>query len=104
VEPRNLFWIGILGVPIPENNLLGIPAYLIRELPGIILLLAYFVGGPLIMRALFFRKMYQQIGFIRFNLMAVLMLTMLLMPIKMVLRWTLNLHYIVGITEWFLNV
>ena len=32
------------------------------------------------------------------------LLVMLLMPIKMVLRWTMNLHYIVGITEWFFNV
>lgn len=104
VEPSNLFWIGILGIPIPDSSIALIPSYIIRELPGILLMLAYFVGGPVILRALFFRKIYQQIGFIRFNVMAMLMLTMMLMPIKMVLRWTLNLHYIVGITEWFFNV
>ena len=27
-----------------------------------------------------------------------------LIPIKMVLRWTVSLKYIVGIPEWFLNV
>jgi hypothetical protein len=36
--------------------------------------------------------------------MVSLFLWMLLIPIKMVLRWSLNLHYIVGITEWSLNV
>lgn len=104
VEPSNLFWIGIMGIPIPENGFLFLPAYLIRELPGILILAAYFIMGPVILHLLFFRKMYKQIGFIRFNVMTMLILTMMLMPIKMVLRWTLNLHYIVGITEWFFNV
>ena len=53
---------------------------------------------------LFFRKLSRQMGFMRFSVMSMLLLVMLLMPIKMVLRWTMNLHYIVGITEWFLNV
>lgn len=96
-EPRDLFWIEILGRSIPKN-------YLIRELPGIVLLGVYFLIGPLALKVLFFRKMYNQMGFIRFNVMTFLLLSMVLMPIKMVLRWTLNLHYIVGITEWFLNV
>ena len=48
--------------------------------------------------------MYRQMGLVRYGIMVFLLLTMLLMPIKMVLRWTLNLHYVVGITEWFLNV
>jgi len=96
-EPRDLFWIEMLGQPIPGN-------FVLRELPGIIILLGYFGLGPLVLYVLFFRKLYRQMGFIRYSVMSVLMLTMLLMPIKMVLRWTLNLHYIVGITEWFLNV
>ncbi len=96
-EPRDLFWIEMLGQPIPEN-------FLVRELPGIILLAGYFVLGPLVLRALFFSRMYLRMGFIRYNVMAFLLLSMVLMPIKMVLRWTLNLHYIVGVTEWFFNV
>ncbi len=97
VEPRDLFWIDIMGMPIPQN-------FLIRELPGMIVIAGYFVLGPLILRGLFFRKLYQQMGFVRYNVMSFLLLVMLLMPIKMALRWTLNLHYIVGITEWFLNI
>ncbi|MCH7808364.1 MAG: hypothetical protein IIB60_03990 [Planctomycetes bacterium] len=96
-EFHDLIWIGLLGRALPEN-------FLVRELPGILLLGAYFVAGPLVLRALFFRKMYVQLGLIRFNVVAFLLLMMLLMPIKMVLRWTLNLHYIIGITEWFFNV
>ena len=96
-EFRDLFWIGLWGVALPEN-------FLLRELPGIFLLGSYFALGPLVLRVLFFRKMYPQLGLIRYNVVAFLLLMMLLMPIKMVLRWTLNLHYIIGITEWFFNV
>jgi len=103
-EFHDLFWIGLLGQALPDRGWWFVPAYLIRELPGILLVLGYFVVGPLVLRALFFKKLYQQMGFARYSVMAMLMLVMLLMPIKMVLRWTLNLHYIVGITEWFLNV
>ncbi len=103
-EFHDLFWIGLLGRALPDQGWLFIPAYLIRELPGILLLGAYFVLGPMILKALFFKKLYAQMGFARYSVMVMLLLVMLLMPIKMVLRWTLNLHYIVGITEWFLNV
>ncbi|MEK6674326.1 MAG: cytochrome C [Planctomycetota bacterium] len=95
-EFHDLFWIGIMGRALPEH-------FLVRELPGIVLVLGYFAMGPPLLM-LFFRKLYRQIGFLRYSMMSFLLLVMLLMPIKMVLRWTLNLHYIVGITEWFLNV
>lgn len=96
-EFRDLVWIQGLGRPLPEH-------FLIRELPGILLLGGYFLLGPLMLRALVFRKMYRDLGWIRYGVMSTLLLVMLLLPIKMALRWTLNLHYIVGITEWFLNV
>lgn len=103
-EFHNIFWIDTLGLPLPDKNWGFIPSYVVRELPGIILLVGYFLLGPLVLRALFFRKLFRQIGSIRYGIMVSLLLVMLLMPIKMVLRWTLNLHYIVGITEWFLNI
>jgi hypothetical protein len=96
-EPRDLFWVEFLGRSIPEN-------FLYRESPGIAILALYFIAGPLLLKTLFFRRLYQQMGFVRYQVMAFLLLVMLLMPIKMALRWTMNLHYIVGITEWFLNV
>ncbi len=104
VEFHDLFWVGLMGRPIPTADIGPIPHYLVREAPGIILLGAFFVLGPVVLRALFFRKLYIQMGFIRYSVMVSLFLWMLLIPIKMVLRWSLNLHYIVGITEWSLNV
>ncbi len=43
-------------------------------------------------------------GSIRYNVMAFLLLNMMAMPIKMFLRWTLNLKYIVAIPEFFFNI
>ncbi len=103
-EPRDIFWIEMLGEPIWTKDVWMIPGYLIRELPGMLLLGFYFVVGPLILWALFFRKMYRQMGVVRYGIMAFLLLTMLLMPIKMALRWAFNLHYVVAVTEWFFNV
>jgi len=103
-EFHDIVWIGMLGKALPTEDWWFVPGYLIRELPGILVVGAYFIIGPLALYAFFFRKIYRQIGFIRYNVMVMLLLVMMLMPIKMALRWTLNLHYVVGITEWFLNV
>lgn len=95
-EFHDLFWIQLLGRPLPGH-------FLLRELPGMIVLLGYFTLGPLVL-LVFMKRIYRQIGFLRYSVLSMLLLVMMLMPIKMVLRWTLNLHYIVGITEWFFNV
>jgi hypothetical protein len=51
-----------------------------------------------------FRNFFVKMGFIRYMVMANLFLLMMTFPIKMVLRWSpLNLKYIVGIPEYFLN-
>ncbi len=42
-------------------------------------------------------------GFLRYMIMSNLLLLMMTLPIKMVLRWTLNLKYIIAIPEYFLN-
>ena len=41
---------------------------------------------------------------LRFMTLAILMLFMAVLPIKMVLRWTINLKYIVAIPELFFNI
>jgi hypothetical protein len=50
-----------------------------------------------------FRGFYAKMGFIRYMVMANLMLLMLSLPLKMILRWTLNLKYIISIPEFSLN-
>ena len=51
----------------------------------------------------FLRKFYVRMGLIRFMLMTNLLLFMTALPIKMVLRWTVNLKYLISIPEYFLN-
>jgi hypothetical protein len=51
----------------------------------------------------FFRGLFIKMGFIRYMVMANLLLIMLLLPIKMVSRWSLNMKYFIAIPEYFLN-
>ena len=64
----------------------------------------YFIVAPPLMAMTIFRKFFVKMGFIRFMVMSNLLLFMALLPIKMVLRWTLNLKYIISIPEYFLNL
>ena len=108
VHVSELFWIGLLqqSLPkVPEGAHMGWElAYIVwRELPGIALTLGYFVLLPPGMAATIFKKFFVKMGFIRYMVMSNLLLVMALLPIKMVLRWTLNLKYIIHIDEYFLN-
>ena len=67
------------------------------------LVLGYFIALPPLMAVTVFRKFYQQMGFIRYMVMTNLLLFMASLPIKMVLRWSFNLKYIIAIPEYFLN-
>jgi hypothetical protein len=75
-----------------------------REAPGIIAVLVYLVVLPPLLAATFFRKFFYRMGFIRFMVFANLLLLMAALPLKMLLRWTFNLKYIIAIPEWFFNV
>jgi len=97
VDLSTYFWVQLLGMPRPESPL-------IREAPGILTLGAYFVLLPPLLGMTLFKKMVKEIGMARYNVMMHLFLWTALVPIKMALRWTVNLKYIVGIPEWFLNV
>jgi hypothetical protein len=91
------FWVMWLGKALPDN-------YLVRELPGILLVLAYLFVLPPLLAFTVCRKLYAQIGFLRYNLVMIHLLAMAGMLIKMVLRWTVNLKYLVFIPEHFFNI
>ena len=86
-----------LGTALPDNILL-------RELPGFIVVVSYIIFLPPVLANFFFKKMYSQMGFIRFNFMASFLLFMAALPAKMMLRWLFNLKYIVAIPEYFFNI
>jgi hypothetical protein len=103
-----LFWIDLLGKPLPRAPsgstwLSELGTIFFREAPGILLLGAYFIILPPLLATTVFRKAFVKMGFLRYMLMSNLFLFMLTLPLKMVLRWTINLKYIVHIDEWFLN-
>jgi hypothetical protein len=51
-----------------------------------------------------FRNMFVRMGFLRYMVMVNLMLFMAALPLKMLLRWTFSLKYVVAIPEWFFNI
>ena len=83
----------------------GLPKlWLLRELPGILLVAVYFILPAPILARTAFRRFYDKMGFIRYNVMVFLLLCMFSLPIKMYLRWAFNLKYLVAINEYFFNI
>jgi len=76
----------------------------IREFPGILLVLAYMILLPPILAKTIMRPFFIRMGFFRFFMLVTLIQFMAALPIKMLLRWTLNLKYIVFISEYFFNI
>ncbi len=97
VQLSDMIWIQLIGISKPAN-------FLVREAPGILLCLAYFIVTPYLLYRFFFKKYVEQAGLLRFMTLAVLLLFMAALPIKMVLRWTINLKYIVASPELFFNI
>jgi hypothetical protein len=97
VNLSDIVWVQLLGTSKPTT-------ILVRELPGIAACLAYFLILPPLMGRLFFKKIIAQGGMLRYSVLAVLLLFMASLPIKMVLRWTINLKYLVAIPEYFFNI
>ena len=108
VDLSEYFWVALLNMGVPQapegasmGQKLGFIFY--REAPGILLLLAYFTITPPLLAVTVLKKFYVKMGFVRFMILANLLMFMALLPIKMVLRWSFNLKYIVHIEEYFLN-
>ncbi|MEI6256455.1 MAG: hypothetical protein WCQ77_07410 [Planctomycetota bacterium] len=108
VDLPQMFWVNLLDQPLPRapqgaGMLTQFGMILLREAPGLILVGAYLVLLPPLLAVTLFRGFFAKMGFVRYMIMANLMLLMLTLPLKMVLRWTLNLKYIISIPEFSLN-
>ncbi len=97
VNLSEYFWVRMLGQALPTN-------WLIRELPGLLLVLFYVGALPYILGRKLFRSYYEKLGTSRYYVAVFLFLMMMALPIKMLLRWIFNLKYIVGIPEIFFNI
>ena len=97
VNLSDIVWVQLLGTSRPQN-------ILIRELPGLLICLAYFVVPTIVLGRTVLRKYVEQAGLVRYLVLVNLLLFMASLPIKMVLRWTINLKYLVAIPEYFFNI
>ncbi len=77
---------------------------LLRELPGFVVIGVYFVALPPFLAMKWLKGFYQRMGYLRFMVFTQLLLWMAALPLKMVLRWALNLKYLVNIPEYFFNI
>lgn len=86
-----------LNAGLPDN-------ILIREIWGFAVMGIYFVILPPLLARTLLKRFYNDLGSFRYSIFVVLLLTTLLLPIKMYLRWIFNLKYIIAIPEYFFNI
>ena len=110
VYVSDLFWIDFLGRSLPvapagADGATQAGYILVRESPGFVVLIVYFLFLPPLMTInKTMRTFFYRMGFIRYMVFSNLLLWMAILPIKMVLRWSFNLKYFVKIPEWFFNI
>jgi hypothetical protein len=99
VNLSEYFWVKGLGVGLPSF-------WLIRELPGFLLIGFYLIGLPPLLTKKFkiLQEFLEKLGIVRYGIFINLALLMAALPIKMVLRWVFTLKYIVAIPEFFFNI
>lgn len=97
VDLSTMFWVNMMDQPRPDNPF-------VREAPGIVAVLGYFLVLPPILGKTLMRGMLRNMGAVRFNIFIHLFLWFVLIPIKMGLRWTVSLKYFVGMPEYFFNI
>jgi hypothetical protein len=118
VNLSEYFWVKLLRTKMPS----GAVGMWVRELPGIILVLLYMFALPPLLarrdrivslplgggRSLTLvpglKRFRDKMGPWRYAIFAVLLLGMVALPLKMLLRWTVNLKYIVAMPEIFFNI
>lgn len=97
INLSEIVWVRFLNVGLPSNILL-------RECVGFVVVLLYMALIPPLLAKTYLKDLYQKLGFVRFNLVIILFLVMVSLPIKMYLRWSINLKYIVSIPEYLFNI
>src|SRR5262247_2405911 len=90
-------WVRALRTGYPS-------AWILREMPGILLVLFYVFALPVILARSVFKGYYEKLGAARYYVSVFLFLSMMSLPVKMLARWIFNLKYIVAIPEIFFNI
>ncbi len=108
VKLSEWFWTTVCrsGPPLPEAGagwLVTTGTLLVREIVGLVLLGLYFIALPMVLARSLMKSYRRELGRWRYWLMALLLLAMVSLPLKMLLRWTFQLSYVVSFPEWSLN-
>lgn len=97
VNLAEYFWIKLLNMSLPTS-------IFVREIMGIFAIVAYFAGGAWAFTKWKGKEYLQSMGRARYTILVMLLLIMMSLPIKMYLRWFINLKYIVAMPEFELNI
>ncbi|HEU4400717.1 MAG TPA: hypothetical protein VFT43_01300, partial [Candidatus Polarisedimenticolia bacterium] len=97
IDLSQIIWVKLLHTGLPKNMF-------VREIFGLTLVAAYFLGLPPLLAKRVMKGFHDKLGPARFHIMVFLLLTMVSLPIKMMLRWMFNLHYLVTMPEIFFNI
>jgi hypothetical protein len=110
VQLSERFWTDWLGRPLPAaaagaGALARFGAILLRESAGLVLLTVYYSVLPRLLArgSHAVAGLRHRLGRPGYAMLMFLVLTMALLPIKMMCRWLFNMNYFVAIPEYFLN-
>ena len=97
VNLSEYIWVRGFGSGLPSN-------WLLREIFGIVVVLIYTFGLPVLLAKRGLKRYYDKLGPGRYYVTVFLFLMMMSLPAKMLMRWIFNLKYIVAIPEFFFNI
>ena len=100
----DIVWLRVVGDSTMLETGKGFFHLIAREIVGIGLVGLYLVGLPPLLARTVFRRYFIKMGFARYFMLITLIQFMAALPIKMVLRWAINLKYIVFIPEFSFNI
>ena len=113
INLSEIIYLNVLNTGLPKHwfarEAFGIVAcaFYVIALPPLMYKVNFLAPLGLIWPALkenLFKKLYTDMGAPRYYVFTFLFLMMMSLPIKMVLRWVLNLKYLVYIPDYFFNI
>jgi hypothetical protein len=106
VKLSEWFWRYLLGrtASIDGENAGSTATVLLRESPGIVLLSLYYFLLPLLLLRTRWRTVHREMGTFGYVAFMFLLLTMFLIPLKMLFRWVFDVSYLVSIPIWNFNL
>jgi len=97
INVSEIVWVKMLDQPLPTW-------WLPREIFGILLVVGYFTIVPAIFARTIGKRLFRELGAIRFGIVVNVGLIMLGVPLKMLARWLFNLKYVVNLPEILTNI